>query len=85
MILILKVLLRENMCHTVLKEVLQSYFGWTNKIRTALDFYLCKLMILFKKSLNILTGKLKLWKNCRKPTKCLIPASEKSAGQLVTN
>ena len=28
----------------------------------ALDFYLCKLMILLKKSLNILTGKLKLWK-----------------------
>ena len=27
MILILKVLLRENMCHTVLKEVLQSYLG----------------------------------------------------------
>ena len=84
MILILKVA-RKHVSHGFERSFAKLFWVDQFKIRTTLDLYLCKLMILFKKSLNILTGKLKLWKNCRKPTKCLIPASEKSAGQLVTN
>ena len=48
--------------HVSSQLLFAKLFFWFRDQVFALDFYLCKLMILLKKSLNILTGKLKLWK-----------------------